>query len=132
MDKVRVQGAVIAPGHHASADLGAGIACVAVHPVCRQRRVQVIDLVRLVLIAVSTSVARLGREPERLSACFTAPRLHDNTIGAERVTKRTAILVPVYNEDPAETFSRVLAMDRALVSGWDERAVRFRHPVGYP
>lgn len=74
--------------------------------------VQVLDVVRLVLITLSTSWLAWGAS-QSIVGLFHRPQ--PPILSIARPTKRTAILVPVYNEDPAETFSRVLAMDRALV-----------------
>jgi membrane glycosyltransferase len=72
-----------------------------------------LDLVRLALIAISTLWLGWGASQSVVGLLYR-PRVHDNRKAAERVRGRTAILVPIYNEDPVETFSRVLAMDRSI------------------
>ncbi|SMQ86096.1 membrane glycosyltransferase [Devosia lucknowensis] len=71
-----------------------------------------LDLVRFVLVAVSgfwlvwgSTAAVLGVfTPERRPTPVQTP-----------LKSRTAVLVPIYNEDPVATFSRVAAMNRSLV-----------------
>ncbi|WMT92357.1 glucans biosynthesis glucosyltransferase MdoH [Pelagibacterium sp. H642] len=72
-----------------------------------------LDFVRLVLIAISTLWLAWGASQSVVGLLYR-PQVHDARQAAERVRGRTAILVPIYNEDPVETFSRVLAMDRSI------------------
>ena len=72
-----------------------------------------LDLVRLVLIAISTLWLGWGVS-QSVIGLFYRPKVHDSRQVEAGLRGRTAILVPVYNEDPVETFSRVLAMDRSL------------------
>ena len=81
--------------------------------------VNTLDLARTFLVAISgfwlvwgSAAAILGvLVPKRRTAPSPAPLLG-----------RTAILVPIYNEDPAATFSRVAAMNRSLIAeGMEER-----------
>ncbi len=44
---------------------------------------------------------------------------------------KTAVLMPIYNEDAAASFSRVAAMNRSLVALGRCRQVRLHHPVGH-
>lgn len=76
---------------------------------------QALDFVRLGLITISTSWLAWGAA-QSVVGLFYRPSVHDLVPRAERISKRTAILVPVYNEDPVETFSRVFAMDRSLAA----------------
>ncbi|MBJ3786487.1 glucans biosynthesis glucosyltransferase MdoH [Devosia sediminis] len=71
-----------------------------------------LDLLRFALVAISgfwlvwgSTAAVLGVFARRRSR----PRAHGP------LKSRTAILVPVYNEDPVATFSRIAAMNRSLV-----------------
>lgn len=71
-----------------------------------------LDLVRVGLVAISgfwlvwgSMAAVLGvLAPHRSQPALNKP-----------LSSRTAILVPIYNEDPVATFSRVAAMNRSLV-----------------
>lgn len=74
-----------------------------------------LDIVRIVLLAVSTLWLSWGAMLALNGLLFRqapVPRLPDD----EPLKGRTAILVPVYNEDPVGTFSRVAAMSNALAS----------------
>ena len=73
----------------------------------------VLDGVRLVLIAISTLWLAWGASQSVVGLLYR-PDVHDNRQSVDRLRGRTAILVPIYNEDPVETFSRVLAMDRSI------------------
>jgi membrane glycosyltransferase len=71
-----------------------------------------LDLLRVALVAISgfwlvwgSTAAVLGV----LAPCRRTP-IHDGPLSS-----RTAILVPIYNEDPVATFSRVAAMNRSLL-----------------
>ena len=57
--------------------------------------------------------------PDRFARCPTD----------QPIEGRTAILVPIYNEDPVATFSRVAAMDEGLAALGVDDAFRFRHPL---
>lgn len=74
---------------------------------------QVLDFARLTLITISTLWLAWGAS-QSVVGLFYRPSVHDNRVAVERISRRTAILIPVYNENPVETFSRVLAMDRSL------------------
>jgi len=72
-----------------------------------------VDTFRCVLIAISTAWLAWGASLSLLGLFYVddpVPRLADDM----PLRGRTAILVPVYNEDPASTFSRVAAMDEEL------------------
>jgi membrane glycosyltransferase len=81
-----------------------------------------LDLLRAVLILLTTwwlawgaaqAVAGLLARPARV------PR-HDGPL-----TTRTVILIPVYNEDPAATFSRIAAMQASLDASGEEQRFAF-------
>ncbi|MDB5563181.1 MAG: glucans biosynthesis glucosyltransferase MdoH [Hyphomicrobiales bacterium] len=72
-----------------------------------------LDIFRCALIAVSTAWLAWGATLSLFGLLYSAektPRLPDD----KPLDGRTAILIPVYNEDPASTFSRVAAMDESL------------------
>ncbi len=83
-----------------------------------------LDLVRLVLIAISTFWLAWGAS-QSVVGLFYRPRVHDTVSPDRPIAGRTAILVPVYNEDPVETFSRVLAMDRSLAAAGSDGKLDF-------
>ena len=74
--------------------------------------VDVIDLLRAVLIFISTWWLAWGAVQGLMGLATEArpPRLALQG----PLTERTVVLVPVYNEDPVTTFSRVAAMDESL------------------
>lgn len=71
-----------------------------------------LDLLRCALVAISSFWLVWGGVPAVLGV-FALRRKSAPETGA--LQSRTAILVPVYNEDPLATFSRVAAMNRSLV-----------------
>ncbi|WP_157016068.1 glucans biosynthesis glucosyltransferase MdoH [Mesorhizobium xinjiangense] len=74
--------------------------------------VQWIDHVRIALLGIS--VAWLSWGASLALNGLLAPALRPATSGNVGESTRTAVLVPVYNEDPAKTFSHVAAMVRSL------------------
>lgn len=74
---------------------------------------QAIDALRVLLITISTWWLAWGASQSVVGLCYRAER-HDTPSPDIALSSRTAILVPVYNEDPVETFSRVAAMDTSL------------------
>lgn len=72
---------------------------------------QVVDGVRAALVFITTFWLAWGAMQSvagLISARRPAPSL------TTPITTRTAILMPIYNEDPAEVFARVAAMDDAI------------------
>ena len=72
-----------------------------------------VDVFRCGLIAISTAWLAWGASLSLLGLFYVddpVRRIPDDT----PLRGRTAILVPVYNEDPVSTFSRVAAMDEGL------------------
>ena len=72
-----------------------------------------VDDLRCALIAISTAWLAWGAALSLLGLFYVPDpiaRLDED----EPIKGRTAILVPVYNEDPVSTFSRVAAMDEGL------------------
>ena len=72
-----------------------------------------VDVFRCALIAISTAWLAWGASLSLLGLFYVddpVRRIPDDT----PLRGRTAILVPVYNEDPVSTFSRVAAMDEGL------------------
>ena len=72
-----------------------------------------VDGLRCVLIAISTAWLAWGAALSLLGLFYVPDPIVSLGPGA-RPRGRTAILVPVYNEDPVSTFSRVAAMDEGL------------------
>ncbi len=72
-----------------------------------------LDILRATLVAISGFWLVWGSIAAVLGV-FT-PERRTQAIPAAGLSSRTAILVPIYNEDPAATFSRVAAMNRSLV-----------------
>jgi membrane glycosyltransferase len=72
-----------------------------------------LDLVRALLVAVSGFWLVWGGLAALLGV-LTPTKRHVFPPGP--LKSRTAILVPIYNEDPVATFSRVAAMNRSLVA----------------
>ena len=71
----------------------------------------VIDIIRAALIFASTFWLAWGAA-QALAGLMTRPPAQPRSEGPIRA--RTAILVPVYNEDPVATFARIAAMDASL------------------
>lgn len=72
-----------------------------------------LDYVRIALLAVSVAWLSFGASIA-LNGLFSYRPSLPSEVPADMLAGRTAILVPVYNEDPASTFSRVRAMVRSL------------------
>ena len=73
----------------------------------------VIDVFRCALIAISTAWLAWGAALSLLGLFYVQHPISRLPEGI-RVKGRTAIIVPIYNEDPVGTFSRVAAMDEGL------------------
>ena len=73
------------------------------------------DITRSVLILVSTSWLAWGAA-HAILGLFSRPRPPPNVRPGAPIRGRTAILVPVYNEDPVATFARIAAMDASLAA----------------
>ncbi len=72
-----------------------------------------LDLLRAVLVAITGFWLVWGSIAAVLGVFApSAPTAPTNT----PLVSRTAILVPIYNEDPVATFSRIAAMNRSLVA----------------
>lgn len=72
-----------------------------------------LDYTRATLILISTLWLAWGAIGGLLGLMTRAPARPE---AADGLPHRTAILVPVYNEDPVATFSRVAAMDASLAA----------------
>jgi membrane glycosyltransferase len=71
-----------------------------------------LDMLRGVLLALSGFWLIWG-SAAAVMGVFASNRQRD--LPGDPLTGRTAILVPIYNEDPLETFSRIAAMNRSLI-----------------
>jgi membrane glycosyltransferase len=71
----------------------------------------IIDVLRSALIFASTFWLAWGAA-QAMAGLTTRPPQRPRTSGP--ITTRTAILVPVYNEDPVATFARIAAMEASL------------------
>ena len=71
----------------------------------------VIDILRSALIFASTFWLAWGAV-QAIAGLTTRPPRRPRTEGP--ITTRTAVLVPVYNEDPVATFARIAAMEASL------------------
>ena len=74
----------------------------------------VIDWLRVSLFALTAFWLLWGGVTGLLGTLSPTPR--PRAIDGPPPAGLTAILVPIYNEDPAETFSRVAAMNRSLIA----------------
>ncbi len=72
-----------------------------------------LDLLRCVLVAISSFWLVWGSAAAVLGVFRARPRTAPSVAP---LVGRTAILVPVYNEDPVVTFSRIAAMNRSLIA----------------
>ena len=75
-----------------------------------------LDLLRCLFVAISGFWLVWGSAAAVLGVFRPGPRAATSTAP---IKGRTAILVPIYNEDPAATFSRVAAMNRSLIAAGD-------------
>ncbi len=73
------------------------------------------DITRSVLILVSTSWLAWGAA-HAILGLLTRARRPEGVRPNAPISGRTVILVPVYNEDPVATFSRIAAMDASLAT----------------
>lgn len=82
-----------------------------------------VDITRAVLILISTLWLAWGAVQALIGlTTFARPPAYDP---AAPIRGRTVVLVPVYNEDPQTTFSRVAAMDASLAACRDGAEVHF-------
>ncbi|MGB3338375.1 MAG: glucans biosynthesis glucosyltransferase MdoH [Devosia sp.] len=72
-----------------------------------------LDLLRGLLVAISTFWLAWGSTAAVLGVFIRKPKAVPSTAS---IISRTAILVPIYHEDPVATFSRVAAMNRSLIA----------------
>ena len=72
---------------------------------------QQVDGVRGALVFITTFWLAWGAMQSVVGLLFAAPA---PSLRTDPITTRTAILMPVYNEDPAIVFARVAAMDEAI------------------
>ncbi|WP_295532519.1 glucans biosynthesis glucosyltransferase MdoH [uncultured Thioclava sp.] len=84
---------------------------------------QILDVVRAVLILISTLWLAWGAV-QALIGLMTLPRAPRLEAGAP-IKGATVVLVPVYNEDPVSTFSRVAAMDASLAATGESARIHF-------
>lgn len=82
-----------------------------------------IDVFRAVLILISTLWLAWG-VVTAFAGLTSRPKPPLREVGG-RITGRTCILMPVYNEDPVETFSRVAAMEASLRETGDPADIHF-------
>lgn len=75
--------------------------------------VNALDLLRCLLVAISSFWLVWGSAAAVLGVFRRRPVTSPSTAP---IAGRTAILVPIYNEDPVATFSRIAAMNRSLVA----------------
>jgi len=75
--------------------------------------VNALDLLRCLLVAISGFWLVWGSAAAVLGVFRLEPRAAPS---APPLSSRTAILVPIYNEDPIATFSRIAAMNRSLIA----------------
>jgi membrane glycosyltransferase len=83
-----------------------------------------IDVLRCGLIAISTAWLAWGAALSVFGLTYSpenSPRLPHG----QPLAGRTAILVPVYNEDPISTFSRIAAMDESVRQSGAEQNFHF-------
>ncbi|MDV2967988.1 glucans biosynthesis glucosyltransferase MdoH [Nitratireductor aquimarinus] len=76
--------------------------------------IQWIDAVRIVLLAASTGWLAWGAAYAFNGLLSLPLKREDKTFELVPTSARTAVLVPVYNEDPVKTFSHVAAMIGSL------------------
>jgi membrane glycosyltransferase len=82
-----------------------------------------LDILRALLILISTLWLAWGAVQALIGlTSFARPPAYDP---AAPIRGRTAILMPVYNEDPLATFSRVAAMDASLAAVGDSAQIHF-------
>ncbi len=82
-----------------------------------------LDILRALLILISTLWLAWGAVQALIGlTSFARPPAYDP---AAPIRGRTAILMPVYNEDPLATFSRVAAMDASLAAVGDPAQIHF-------
>ncbi|MDD8022873.1 MAG: glucans biosynthesis glucosyltransferase MdoH [Paracoccaceae bacterium] len=82
-----------------------------------------LDILRALLILISTLWLAWGAIQALIGlTSFAHPPAYDTQAP---ITGRTAILMPVYNEDPLATFSRVAAMDASLAALGDPAQIHF-------
>ncbi len=83
----------------------------------------ILDITRAVLILISTLWLAWGAVQALIGlTTFARAPAYDP---AAPIRGRTVVLVPVYNEDPVTTFSRVAAMDASLAGCRDPAEVHF-------
>lgn len=97
-------------GFAAAVSLTAGIAFL---DLIGGNRPGFLDWVRTVLLVLTGFWLVWGGTIGLLGALSPAPRPKWD---AARPEGKTAVLVPIYNEDPVETFSRIAAMNRQIVA----------------
>jgi len=83
-----------------------------------------IDTFRCALIAITTLWLAWGAALSLLGL-FYVPDSFKTLPAGQSTRGRTAILVPIYNEDPVATFSRVAAMDEGLAAMGLEQGFHF-------
>lgn len=82
-----------------------------------------LDILRALLILISTLWLAWGAIQALIGlTSFSHPPAHDP---AAPIRGRTVILMPVYNEDPLATFSRVAAMEASLRETGDPAQIHF-------
>ncbi|APZ52199.1 glucans biosynthesis glucosyltransferase MdoH [Salipiger abyssi] len=82
-----------------------------------------LDVLRAVLILISTLWLAWG-SVQALTGLTSRPRAPDYDRDAP-IRGRTCVLMPVYNEDPLETFARVAAIEASLRATGDPAQIHF-------
>jgi membrane glycosyltransferase len=91
----------------------AAFACVLAANVLANDGLSWLDLFRISLLAISVAWLAYGATIA-LNGLLTLKDARRPETPVGQIASRTAVLVPVYNEEPAATFSRVAAMMRSL------------------
>ncbi|ARO13607.1 glycosyl transferase family 2 [Ketogulonicigenium robustum] len=73
--------------------------------------IDVFDILRAALIFISTAWLAIGASGAFIGLLTRAPKQPQST---GPLSTRTVVLLPIYNEDPRETFARLAAMDESL------------------
>ena len=95
--------------------LVAAIACILATDVFLSDGAQWLDFVRITLLAMSTAWLGWGAALALNGLLAPPDKLRARRTGNDIPEATVAVLVPVYNEDPAKSFSHVAAMARSVI-----------------